>query len=357
MASSHGVPRVAREGDRELEAENIRKYRSLLDLISAKIEQKEFTYEVLSLTSELLKKNPEYYTIWNHRRRILLYQFTKTLDDKIGNADSVSPGSNIANLISNDLRFIVPLLIQYPKCYWIWNYRLWLLDQAKTHLEQNVVQKLWQDELDLVGKMLTRDERNFHGWGYRRHVVSQLEKLIPPHQASLVEQEFAYTSKMIKAKLQNFSALHYRSKLIPRLLDERKADGKARRAMLEAELDSMQDALIDPFNQSAWFYHQYLMSTLDPECPNEDRIVLDLTLSDRLQYYDQEVERIAEITEDFDDCKWVYEALLQYSIDYSKLKGEPSSNEKDLRGWLERLQRLDPMRSGRWRELETSLQL
>lgn len=205
--------------------------------------------------------------------------------------------------------------------------------------------------------MLTRDERNFHGWGYRRHVVTQLERLILPGQPSLVEQEFAYTSKMIKAKLQNFSALHYRSKLIPRLLVERNADGEARRAMLESELDSMQDALIDPFNQSAWFYHQYLMSTLSPSCQKQDAIVLDLTMSDRLHYYEQELERITEITEDFNDCKWVYEALLQYSIDYSKLKGVSLSNREELRGWLETLQRLDPMRSGRWRELRTSLKL
>jgi geranylgeranyl transferase type-2 subunit alpha len=205
--------------------------------------------------------------------------------------------------------------------------------------------------------MLTRDERNFHGWGYRRHVVAQLEMLIPPGQLSLVEQEFAYTSKMIKAKLQNFSALHYRSKLIPRLLNERKASGEVRRALLESELDSMQEALIDPFNQSAWFYHQYLMSTLAPNCPKEDAIVLDLTVSDRLHYYEQELERIVEITEDFDDCKWVYEALLQYSVDYSELKGSSHSNQDELRGWLDILQRLDPMRTGRWRELRASLNL
>lgn len=307
---------------------------------------------MLSLTSKLLKKNPEYYTIWNHRRRILLYQFTKAPDD---HDNVVNP--TIEHLITSDLKFIVPLLIQYPKCYWIWNYRLWLLDQAEKHLVQPIVQQLWQGELALVGKMLNRDERNFHGWGYRRHVVTQLEKLIPSGQPSLVEQEFAYTSKMIKAKLQNFSALYYRSRLIPRLLNERKADGEARRAMLESELDSMQNALIDPFNQSAWFYHQYLMSTLASTCPQDDAIVLDLATTDRLHYYEQEVERITDITEDFDDCKWVYEALLQYSIDYSRLKGSRPLNQEELRAWLGTLQRLDPMRSGRWRELQASLRL
>lgn len=37
MASSHGVPRVAREGDGELEKESIREHRSLQDLIADKV--------------------------------------------------------------------------------------------------------------------------------------------------------------------------------------------------------------------------------------------------------------------------------------------------------------------------------
>lgn len=40
MASSHGVPRVAKEGDGELEKENIRDYRTLLDLIAAKVRRR-----------------------------------------------------------------------------------------------------------------------------------------------------------------------------------------------------------------------------------------------------------------------------------------------------------------------------
>ena len=80
--------------------------------------------------------------------------------------------------------------------------------------------------------MLTRDSRNFHGWGYRRKVVSELEssKL---NGKSMVESEFEYTTKMIRASLSNFSAWHNRSKLIPRLLDERNATDNERRQFLE----------------------------------------------------------------------------------------------------------------------------
>ena len=82
--------------------------------------------------------------------------------------------------------------------------------------------------------MLTKDSRNFHGWGYRRKVISELEspKL---NGKSMVESEFKYTTKMINAPngLSNFSAWHNRSKLIPRLLDERDADDAARRQFLD----------------------------------------------------------------------------------------------------------------------------
>ena len=109
-------------------------------------------------------------------------------------------------------------------------------------------------------KMLARDSRNFHGWGYRRTVVSELEKLnagagddnvkevvegedqgkkesqtmIGGKGSSMVESEFDYTTRMIKTNLSNFSAWHARSVLIPRLLSERNASDEDRIAMLDS---------------------------------------------------------------------------------------------------------------------------
>jgi geranylgeranyl transferase type-2 subunit alpha len=125
-------------------------------------------------------------------------------------------------------------MIKYPKCYWIWNYRLWLLQQANERLEPDVARELWNRELVLVGKMLVRDSRNFHGWGYRRIVVSELESAKLKGK-SMVESEFEYTTKVIHGDkgLSNFSAWHRRSKLIPRLLDERNADDATRRRFLD----------------------------------------------------------------------------------------------------------------------------
>ncbi len=144
-----------------------------------------------------------------------------------GNAASESqrPEADI-ELISNDLDFLVPLLRKYPKCYWIWNYRLWLLGEASRRLPVPDSLKLWQRELDLVGKMLGLDNRNFHGWRYRRVVILGLESnylKVQEKAKSLTVDEFDYATRMIKSNLSNFSAWHARSQLIPRLLDERQA--------------------------------------------------------------------------------------------------------------------------------------
>ena len=89
---------------------------------------------------------------------------------------------------------------------------------------------MWREELALVEKMLGRDSRNFLGWGYRRLVVENLERL---SGSSMAEAEFKYTTKMIESNLSNFSAWHNRSKLLIRLMEEQQGDDTRRKQMLD----------------------------------------------------------------------------------------------------------------------------
>ena len=188
------------------------------------------------MTTQLLEMNPEYFTIWNYRRLLLRFFFEKTSPCTPGVEADSNKYDLIQRYITEDLGFLLPLLRKFPKCYWIWNYRLWLLAEATRLLPSSIVYQLWQKELSLVGKMLTLDSRNFHGWGYRRQVVSALEELavaMGSMSTSMTEDEFAYTTKMIESNLSNFSAWHRRSKLIPTLLNERHASHAKRREFLD----------------------------------------------------------------------------------------------------------------------------
>lgn len=191
--------------------------------------------ETLESTSKLLKGNPEYYSIWNHRRLILRHQF-KSASSHSSDDDGTPSSKALASLISDDLAFLIPLLRKFPKCYWIWSYRLWLLQESTRLLPTSEAQRFWQQELALAGKMLNLDSRNFHGWGYRRTVIRVLESdkfQSEGLKTNMIKQEFDYTTKMINSNLSNFSAWHNRSKLIPELLSETKADHKTRREFLD----------------------------------------------------------------------------------------------------------------------------
>lgn len=84
----------------------------------------------------------------------------------------------------------------------------------------------------MVGKMLTRDSRNFHGWGYRRTVIENLESPAL-NGKSMACEEYDYTTKKIGENLSNFSAWHNRSRLILQMLDEQNASAEERRQMLD----------------------------------------------------------------------------------------------------------------------------
>lgn len=259
---------------------------------------------------------------------------------------------NDLDVIKSELVFTVPLLMEHPKCYWIWNYRLWTLNKAIERLPVPVARKVWEEELGLITKMLHKDKRNFHAWGYRRFVVDQLES---PELAgkSMIESEFEYTTMKIKEDLSNFSAWHYRSQHIPQLLRERNADDAGRRKLLDDELSQILNGLnVGPEDQSLWFYHQYLLDNIIEE-PNDRTIAPGLTVNERRTYVENQIGEIKDLLDDYKDIKWIYEALIQYSLALPELGGK--ADPAELSTWLGKLRELDPQRVGRWKALETQL--
>lgn len=115
---------------------------------------------------------------------------------------------------------------------------------------------------------------------------------------------------------------------------------------------------VGPEDQSLWFYHQYLMSNVT-DYVGRPTIMPNLEFEDRVTYVTTELEELEEILEDFGDVKWIYEALLEYTLSLQRLEErQPDAAEKERLGaWLGKLRQLDPLRNGRWDDVEAECKL
>lgn len=130
-------------------------------------------------------------------------------------------------------------------------------------------------------------------------------------------------------------------------------------ADMETELALIKEGLnVGPDDQSLWYYHQFLMLDLF-EHAGRPTITASFTVEQRVSYVEREIVEIKDLLEDYDDSKLIYEALIEYTLALPLLtERKPSEDELvDLRGWLSTLKHLDPMRNGRWNDMEKELDL
>jgi len=137
-----------------------------------------------------------------------------------------------------------------------------------------------------------------HTWNYRRYLVQTIRALSPealaartePIPPTSAESELAFTRKKIEENFSNYSAWHYRTKLLERLWIEKGwKEGDVERAkmagegecsgagggvgpvpseflgltdsrLLLAEFEFVRTALwTNPDDQSSWLYHRWLI--------------------------------------------------------------------------------------------------
>ncbi|KAM0249265.1 hypothetical protein ACHAP5_002917 [Fusarium lateritium] len=319
--SQHGVSRGSRirtEEQRLRDIEKIKEYRHLENQIFTHAASGDYDSALFQLTTKLLQLSPEHYTAWNVRRRCLISSlFTKPSDQQRSNA------------------------------------------QAIFRLRVAAAREMWHTELGLTSLMLEKDPRNFHAWGYRRILIEKLES--PELEGkNMAEDEFAYTTKIIHSNLSNFSAWYHRSRVISRLLQERAAEGQERAAFLDQELNFVRRALdVGPEDHSLWYYHQFLMSQIINDGSGQAS-AWSMDVREKTAYVRREIDNIKDLLEDYDDVKWIYQALLEYTLILERLD-ERARDEGGLGGlkqaWLTKLRTLDPMRAGRWDDVEKGIQL
>jgi len=266
----HGVRRVKttkelEEQKKKEELVKIEAYCKLNDKIleMKKNEEALEDEEVLDVSFSLLTKNPEFYSLWNMRRRFLL---------KLFSPDREQPdGEKVEKLMNKELELVVVCLKKNPKSYWVWLHRKWscsLIDEKSSlpQYKDSLKPYDWEKELSLCEKLLALDSRNFHCWNYRRFVA---QKCHLSHQLDL-----EFTEKKIVENFSNYSAWHQRTTTLKKIKEEQEMNsetgGEGFSEILKKELEFIQNAIYtSPEDQSAWLYHRWLISQVPDDLLGE----------------------------------------------------------------------------------------
>ena len=82
----------------------------------------------------------------------------------------------------------------------------------------------------------------------------------------------------------------------------------------------------------------------------------NLGTSERLQYLRNEIDAIQEMLDGAEDCKYIYQALIEVTLLVSKVTGSLVPKDRDqILSWLSELKQLDPLRQQRWLDFEQTL--
>lgn len=359
------------------DAPKIVEFHNLVDQCFANRKASKNDMEALSITTHLLELNPENYVFWNIRREIFENGVLKSLEsstesqdqqEKDGKEDKVQDEQQQKQkrkqeLLAKEMYFVLSQLKRFPKAYPLWNHRNWCINKMP--------ESEWQNELALIDYMLSKDPRNFHGWHYRRVIVSKLEGLMKNKNASntaavtdkedakdvngahtdtMTQHEFEYTTKKINNDFSNFSAWYNRALLIPKYLSEKDGKEENRSEFLKQEIEYLRQAVYtDPEVSSAWFYHKWLYNNLD----TIDQGISDEEKQKLIQEEITMVEELAEVEPDNSYCLIALVYLRDFCYQAGKIE-EDAEDQKRRVEVYERLQEIDPLRKRMYQAWKTS---
>ncbi|CAM9190488.1 unnamed protein product [Scytosiphon promiscuus] len=295
--------------------------------------------------------------MWNFRKEAVLAELDRIGDAAAGvsngegggkavegNGSSEGQGVLLRGVYEEELTLSVDCIKRNPKSYPAWHHHKWALERGLTLLGGRWVRRqeislLFPSHCKVYG-------RNFHCWAHRMWVAEQM--------GLSAQEEFDFTTDKIKQNFSNYSAFHFRSKVLPRMVAEA---GHDRWQLLSDELELTHDAMFtEPADQSVWWYHHFLLTWAEESVTSVD--------AERYEnFLRAEAATLEELIEVEDRCKWAELALLLVSqrlanaldrraeapveepVERSGVGGDEEARKvrERCRGMAARLSDLDPM--------------
>ena len=323
-------------------------YGDLTSLVRKLRQSGDHSPKALDLTTKLLRINPDYYTLWNYRREILLGQHGESMG-LIAAYDSSS--SKISEEIGGSLRdaelqLSKEAILKNPKAYGAWWHRCWIIQRFCTN---------YKSELNLCSEFLNQDQRNFHCWNYRRYVIQIGD--VP------AEDEFSYSTEKINQNFSNYSAFHHRSVFITQI-PSHQTNIENIKAAMQVEFAIVENATFtDPYDQSAWWYHRFVLhwmkkNILEEQKHHQEQGDSDIDTTSSLTQWcvgilEHQIENITSLVEFEPQCKWPVNALVYLLGLLQEIQGKTNiENQTKIHELLETLKNLDPIRSRRYDEAQ-----
>ena len=259
----HGVKKKDMKKLTEQEMKKNEETLKKLKVIQTKILQikaeNKYSDKTMDFLIKAAKLMSDYPTIWSIRKKLMEQYIT---NNKI---------EDNHKFLKKDTQQIIPIMKENPKCYLLWYHRIWCLIkimeiEIKQNIELNKCSLM--EEIALCNKFLELDDRNFHVWNYRVNVLTLFHQFFSGQSfQKFIQNELDYTLTKIKKNFSNFSAWHYRAKLIPIYFSHSHILWNTQNALdfFNEDLELIKKAMYtDPKDQSPWNYHFWIVTNFSP---------------------------------------------------------------------------------------------
>ena len=243
-----------------------------------------FLKELLGLV-KLMKENPKSYTLWGHRQWIILeglkiekFMTEQQLQEKAK-----------GGILNNEIKLCDKMLAADERNFHCWNYRSWVINtqleqydeiekaikikaqmKAKQEQEQSLqIKNDTEASKDTEANKDTEASKDTDEADNNADEVQTQESVVEyvasEKKLEKLNREFDMTTNMIEKNFSNFSAWHYRSKLMIKIYESNDGLYQVPLDLIQSELEKIKHAIFtEPNDQSSWNYHRWLVSLLVP---------------------------------------------------------------------------------------------
>ncbi len=215
-------------------------YSDTMSTFRAILAKQEISHRSLALTTHCLYLNASHYTVWQFRRFVLL-----------------GLGFH-SDQLNDEFQWLKGICRDNPKTYQIWHHRQWLIEHSTADCKENdVLKSLLAEELSDLNELLADDGKNYHLWTFRMFLISHFENLLKSSDMLLNEMKFA-ENIIVSVDPFNNSAWNYKHWLLTSF----SRDSEHLKEFPNQLNFTMQMIKKTPSNECSWNFLTFLLKNL-----------------------------------------------------------------------------------------------